>query len=354
MNESLFGHLVSRFSSSPENLATEALCYILNRSHIARESFRNLLDHLHIALPPEMRYATQDSGSDGAIPDLVGRDANGKPVLYGEAKFWAGLTDNQPVTYLQRLFKANGKAVFFLAPAKRFPTLWPELLRRCSNAGFQTTAIDLEIPEIKILKVQDNHYLLLLSWRVVLNTIRQALEAEGDHGMVSNLIQLQGLCTTMDDAAFLPIRSEEITSNTSQRILQYMDLVDEVTEILVSQKFVSTKGLRATGARGVYIRYMVSNEVGYSLTFSPILWDKYGSTPLWLGIAKTSTPQWEFYPEARERLMQYEMATPPLLYREGHYLFVPLFLKIGIEKPEVVKSLIEQIKRVHSLISAEE
>jgi hypothetical protein len=38
----LFGHLVSRFSTSPENLATEALAFIVNRSATMREELRNL------------------------------------------------------------------------------------------------------------------------------------------------------------------------------------------------------------------------------------------------------------------------------------------------------------------------
>ena len=38
----LFGHLVSRFSTHPENLATEALAFIVNRSATMREELRNL------------------------------------------------------------------------------------------------------------------------------------------------------------------------------------------------------------------------------------------------------------------------------------------------------------------------
>jgi hypothetical protein len=38
----LFGHLVSRFSTHPENLATEALAFIVNRSAPMREELRNL------------------------------------------------------------------------------------------------------------------------------------------------------------------------------------------------------------------------------------------------------------------------------------------------------------------------
>jgi hypothetical protein len=39
MIDSLFGHLVARFSTGPENLATEGLNYVLNQSQVARKAF---------------------------------------------------------------------------------------------------------------------------------------------------------------------------------------------------------------------------------------------------------------------------------------------------------------------------
>ena len=44
----LFGHLVSRFSTHPENLATEALAFIVNRSATMREELRNLFGRKEI------------------------------------------------------------------------------------------------------------------------------------------------------------------------------------------------------------------------------------------------------------------------------------------------------------------
>ena len=46
MAESLFGHLAFQFSNSPENLATESLKFILNRSQIARESFLKIFSNI--------------------------------------------------------------------------------------------------------------------------------------------------------------------------------------------------------------------------------------------------------------------------------------------------------------------
>jgi len=40
----LFGQLATRFSTSPENLATEALSYILDTSNTAKRSLRKSMD----------------------------------------------------------------------------------------------------------------------------------------------------------------------------------------------------------------------------------------------------------------------------------------------------------------------
>jgi hypothetical protein len=67
-------------------------------------------------LPEITSIKTQGSGDDGGIPDLVAYDARGRSPLLGEAKFDAGLTDHQPVTYLARLPTDGGAVLLVIAP----------------------------------------------------------------------------------------------------------------------------------------------------------------------------------------------------------------------------------------------
>lgn len=354
MGDSLFSHLVFRFSTSPENLATEALCFILNQSLSARAGFRNLLAQLNIEVPESILFATQDASSeDHSIPDLVGKGLDGNPILYAEAKFWAGLTENQPVTYLQRMEKTGSKALIFIAPAKRFPTLWPELQRRCADKGLLGLDSEPAVPEVKLMQLSGGVILVLISWRVLLNAIQITLQSAGEREMESNLLQLQGLCARMDETAFLPVSSEELTGGVGTRILQYHDIVDAVTHILVSAKLVSKKGLHAASSRGAYVQYMHTATSGYALLFSPYLWSKYASTPIWLGIAKLITPKyWGYHAEAREKLVSFELATPPQLFKEEntHYFHIPLYIKSGEEKAEVVNSIVQQFTKIYSML----
>ena len=82
---------------------------------------------------------TEVIGEKNDRVDLVGFDEHGDESALIEVKFWAGLTDNQPVTYLERLRTDDKPAVLlFVAPRARLETLWPEVLRRAEKGGIQS------------------------------------------------------------------------------------------------------------------------------------------------------------------------------------------------------------------------
>ena len=104
--KTLLGHLAFNFASHPENLATEALLFVLERSLEARRAMARLLGDCGIEVPESLSYRSQAGSDDGSIPDLVGVDSEGRRPVIVEAKFWAGLTDNQPCGYLKQLPEA--------------------------------------------------------------------------------------------------------------------------------------------------------------------------------------------------------------------------------------------------------
>ncbi len=347
MPETLLGHLVTRFSNSPENLATESLTFLLNHSKSAQTAFIKYISHLTTLFPEDLIFETQNrSQEDISIPDFVGIDITGKPLVLGEAKFWAGLTENQPVTYIERMIQTKGIMVLFLSPAKRFPTLWPELLRRCQNAGLRST-VQQEKSNMNIALIDENQFLVLISWTSLLDYIRQSLEFAGDREMLGNLIQLQGLCEHMDTSVFLPVQSEELTSNIGARLIQYCDIVDEVIDGLASENEISLQGLRATPVRTGYKRYFTHNKRGCWFEFNPILWNKYQATPLWLGI---KSDKWEYDPVARKNLTSLEMEIPKKLFIEEKAISIPVFIQTNTEKMEVINNIKSQIMAVFKLL----
>ncbi len=351
---SLFGHLVHNFSKHPENLATEALAFILGSSAVARKALANLLAPTGVALPADLTFVTQVAGSDQAIPDLVGRTPANEPVLIGEAKFWAGLTGNQPVTYLRRLADRADGLLLFIAPARRFTTLWAELVRRC-NAAHLTAGEKQQVnDEFLYCQVKRGPVLALVSWRLLLASMGQALDAAGEHHVAADIHQLQGLCERMDSEAFIPLGPEEMTSAIGTRMIQFSDIVNNLTDLLVHEGKASIKGLKATATANGFGRYMRIGPYGCMLQLNYGLWSNLRETPLWLTIMDAQgTGHWRYSPEARQRLSRWELDDPPRLMRSGNQLLIPLFLRPNAEREQVIAELHEEIDRIIAALEVE-
>ncbi len=341
--ETLFGYLANRFSSQPENLATEALNYIINRSAIAKQAFLHYIAQTTVNFTTDLYFQTQAVGSDKTIPDLIGIDLDGDQVLIIEAKFWAGLTDNQPVAYLNRLPKNKNSLLLLIAPRKRFPTLWPELIRRCKNDDIAIEKVSQISNDLRIGHIDANRVLALSSWQSILSYVFRKLDTSGQTQIASDVMQLQGLCEQMDSESFLPIRSEELASSNGRRIWQYCELVDEITEQLKTEHQISTKGLRASAGFGYYGRNMKISDFGCFLHFNVELWSDARETPLWLMV---KSADWNFSKVAKEYLSKLELETPSRLLEFTDGLYIPLFLPISVEKDEVVKSLLAQMHEI--------
>lgn len=165
---SLLGELAVSFAPHPENIATEALRYILVRHEAAWSALRRLLDTAAVDLPESLHFRTQAWAQDGTTPDLVGSDHDGVDRLLVEAKFWAGLTPNQPVAYLGRLPPDRPGALLFIAPGARFQRLWEKLTVACREAGVEVGPEHDAATELRWSSLRHGR-LVLTSWRALLS-----------------------------------------------------------------------------------------------------------------------------------------------------------------------------------------
>ena len=150
----------------------------------------------------------------------------------------------------------------------------------------------------------------------------------------------------MDEEAFLPIRSEELTSDLGTRIIQYCEIVDEIANTLVAEKIASKKGLRASSSGGAYWQYMLIYGHGCRLQFNPVFWKSLRATPIWFGIKKVAVKQWVFARETKEKLVRLEMEEPTRLFQIYDELLIPLYIPTNVEKADVVTSLLTQLYEV--------
>ncbi|MCE9607526.1 MAG: hypothetical protein K8U03_21780 [Planctomycetia bacterium] len=280
----LLSHLAYRYVTQRENFATDALCYLLKKSHVAGDSLLRLIYESEPERPGVLSFRTQAWGEDGAIPDLVGRDVHGRDVVILEAKFWAGLTKAQPTVYLKRLKAIRTGTLVFIAPAKRLGLLWEELLRRCDLETSIRAAQKKPHEEMRSIDTGDGVRLVILSWKLILQRLHDSmLEAGGEGILVEDLRQLQGLCNYEDTEAFLPLSSEELTSNVGRRVLQFGEVVDAVVDKLVEAGIADTKNLRSAAGSGWYGRYFRMASTGCSLAFCADRWASF-ATPLVLRV----------------------------------------------------------------------
>jgi len=344
--QSLFGEMSLRFSPHPENLATEALVYILRQHEGAWPALHRYFRRTDIPLPANVVFQSQAWGEDQSQPDLLVIDEEGDPVLIIEAKFWAGLTANQPVAYLRRLVPGKPGLLAVVCPGMRLATLWEKLESRCKEGGLHLgPPLHLDT-EYRLARLGEDHGLCITSWGALLSALRREAETRGHDMFLGDLKQLGGLCSRMDSEAFLPLHPRDISPEIGRRVQHFADLVDAVVAELVARHGADTKGLTTGGTQSTYGRYFKLNGLGMFLAFSPKLWARYGETPIWLSVHEIDGKRWLATHSIAKKLEK----LPP-----GEFRRVPpteslntvgLELPLGVEQPEVIAALAEQIKQV--------
>ena len=347
----LFAHLVGRFATHPENLATEALAYVLSQSPEASAAVTRLARAAGVDVSQVGRWTTQVSGDDGALPDLVGETEEGLTPIIIESKFWDGLTDNQPNTYLRRLPPTSPGVVLVVAPAVRIDVLWAELVDRAADVG-PISENRRPDTEFRLAQVGPVGTLGLCSWRHLLTAVADAVGAAGDLASAGDLQQLAGLCEQMDTTAFLPLRSEELTGAIGSRMVQLHEVVDGAATELVTRGIASGKdknGGRLTSSAGTLYwgRYLNVAGVTCLLRLAPMSWAAYRATPIWLQVGVRGDP------EVRQTVRQ----LAPLgevgsrLVEQPAFVDVAIDLPVGVERDGVIQAIIAQVTSIAELLA---
>ena len=197
------------------------------------------------------RTRTQDSDEKGR-PDLSCFDEDGMERVLIEAKFWAGLTDNQPIAYLKRLPSDKSSVLLFVAPAARFEPLWAELIRRVTESEEFELGANSEDENLRSVVVGDEGRLMLTSWRALLGRMASQASVAGDSRAETDIRQLLGLTQRMDEDAFLPIRSDELGPEFPRRMNNLGRLILNVVQRGRKTGWVDTSGMQASGNENGY------------------------------------------------------------------------------------------------------
>jgi hypothetical protein len=347
-SKTLFGHLALRFSSHPENLATEALAFILKNSPAASTAFIRALRTVGADVPDAVTYETQQVGVENSIPDMKCFDPTGTVRIIVENKFWAGLTDNQPTTYLRELPTGQSSVLLFIVPETRRKLVWDDLARRCEKAEIQVADVCTDT-QIWISSVNDTHKLGVTSWSYILSVLASATIEERDASAHNDVVQLRGLCERMDAEAFLPLTSEELSNlEMPRRIMDLSYLPIDIVAEATKAGYCDMKNQRETSSRYGSGKYVRIGRFSTWVAFDAAAWRDLGRSPMWLQFYS----DYNNLTEVRELLTPLRVSHPPMCFDFNGYVCVPLMLPTGVERNVVIRKAVEQVGRVAELLNA--
>ena len=140
----------------------------------------------------------------------------------------------------------------------------------------------------------------------------------------------------MAPGTFAPLRAEELTDvRVPRRLLNYVGLVDAITDRMVNDHVAVTKGLKAVGF-GRWMR--VHGRFDVYLKVSPTAWHKHGATPLWCDYCCANDV-------AQSLRAQLDGAT---VDGSGKLVVVriPVRLKAGVERDGVIDDAVTKMRSI--------
>jgi hypothetical protein len=361
----VFSHIIQkRLSQENENVATEALAYVLRSSEAARRGMMKFLCGIVPDLPP-LWFETQQR--EGEIrPDMRGFTGT-ETRAFVENKFWAGLTDNQPVSYLTQLAASSQPTILLVvAPAAREQTLWRELSRRLRTDDILASERDGASGMARSVTTQRGPVLALTSWTDLLSALKR--ETVDDPDARADLAQLAALCDAADDEAFAPVSGVELSDQrTPAFILQLGSIVQKAVDVAegekvddaVAQNVLNIKPESGSRGRlnpqhsweriGRYVRIPGKQGAGAWFGIHFGLWKSHGATPLWLVFADSEFGR----APAVSRLIEPWAAKHNISTATNNGEFaIGLDIAVGEEEAGVIRSLVDDLKRIAGVLAA--
>lgn len=341
----LLCHIANSIGTSAEDIATMSLHYILQNSPVAKEALLNFIGtELAIDFEQELHFEIQSCGENKERPDMSLRNQSNDEILLFEMKFWAGLTDNQPNAYIERLKKKNGKGLVFICPNSRLISLSKEV----------AALAEYETQMGRLLQKKDFPPILIMSWEELIDLLEPRLQLEPFY---NDLLQLKGLTGEMNNQDFRPFSLCDLSSDMATRIIDYYRIVDKIADSLIIHNFCNSKGLQASPQKDGYCRYLKveSSATGIGISYICNLWQKglNGKTsPFWIAFqAVDCDNNWCNYP-AELRCKLESSGKEFIVYRNRNkeVLAVPLYALRNTNEYETVENLVKQAKDIIELL----
>jgi len=345
-SKTVLGHLVHRIGvHQQENLATEALGFILANSLAASRAFTKFACQIGFSCPGDLRFETQRGGLEDCIPDMKCYAAQGRLRVTVENKFWAELTKNQPVTYLREFQDECPAALLFVAPEARLPLVWKEVVQRCEEQNIPVKDAR-STPAMTYAHICGEHFMAATSWRCLLDALYSEVPLPEETDCRNDIIQLRGLCDMMDQEEILPLGKNEISDQqTALRIVNFIDLAHAIVDQATGQPCARSHLKYGSGA------YLDIANYRAWVGFGAWTWHQNGISPIWVQFLSRTQMD-----EIREKLTPLRRTSPRRYFesQNGRIVMVPILLKTEVEKYHIIQNPVDQIHELAKLLGGEE
>jgi len=333
---SLLGQFFPLIKGSQEDIASKGLAYVLQTSKTAKDSLNKYLYNNTNIVFENINYVTQSIGENLERPDISGIDNNGNEVIIVEAKFWATLTNNQPIEYLKRL--NDNSILVFICPKLRKISLFEEIDLKLKNTNIEYEVLNNNF------RLQNNIYIHIIDWNTLLNLIKQTLLQNNEN--ISDIEQIIGFCEIIDNNTFLPINDNDLSPSIARRINSYCDLCDKIIDYLKIHSAINMGTLKATGQKYGYTRYFAYKNYGNALDLSFKYWESIFSTPFWLTIKNMGEKIWDQPNDLKNKLKTISIKTNIKIHDINGVFVFSLIPKINNIEENVIDGIAQDIIKI--------
>ena len=335
----LLSFVAQRHTQGLEDVATDALFFILSRSPSAKQALSEFLGDERGPMPiaKALPWAADEHG---AVPDLACLDEDGNLVALIESKFWASLTHHQPVTYWRGLPADRHAVLLFLAPDYRLDRggLWDELEVKLRDAGHELSPAVRGQGVITARSRDDQRRLMLTTWQLLLDRMAQRAKEDGDAQACFEIAELHGLAASA-------IQDERPTRDENLK-----KLITEAVEHVEQSKWANTNGLGVSSGFDYYGRYIRLAGAFAWLGIDYKAVKQMPDKPLWLCFSGDYDVDIGVnLEEVRNRLKG--VAEPVLKWRSGQ-VHLPIVLAAGADSDKTLNAIVGQLECIARLIDA--
>ena len=332
---SLLSFIARRHTVGREDVATDALFFILSRSNSAKRALSDLLGDDR---GPLQVAAARPWGADalGAIPDLACFDEDDNLVALIESKFWAPLTHHQPVTYWERLPVDRPAVLLFLAPDYRIDSgsLWDSLIDRLHGAGHELGPADRRESLLTASAKVGQRRLMLTSWDLLLDRLAQMAKDDGDDQACFEIAELQGLATDVT-ASENPRRDENLKN-----------LIADAVKRVEQSGWANSDGLTVGQGFEFYGRYLrlAGASAWLGIDFKAV--KQMPGKPVWLAFYNDPDA---FVSQEKVRSRLGALAEPGFVWGSGNTC-VPIALPGSVDTGATLDAIVDEVERIANLI----